>query len=798
MSAPTLVPGPARTAPAPPRGRAWRGGDARWVATALTAVATTLSAFAISPALSGGWWVVPTALMVAVVAAAGGLARLLRVPAPLQPVIAAMALVCGLTFMFARDEAIGGVLPGPAALRLLGVLARSGRTFIEESVPPAQEHLGLLLLIAGGIGLTALVVDTLAVGLDLPGLTLLPLSALFFVPWVVGHGSAPVWTFLLVALGWLLILGVAQRDWARSWAPTARTGRIGVGAAAAAAACVLALLGGSLTEGRSPLVVLGPGAFGIGGFSDSGPLRVDELVSLRRSLVSNDDREVLTYTTTAERADYLRLAVLDSFDGERWMPRRLLQLSETAPAPTPAWGTVAEYDLAVGPLAGRVVPSPTGTMDVAGAAVIWNEVSSLPVRSDGASVQNRDVSLTVVPPTWTPDQLRTASLEPAEPVTFERIPGLAPSEDPVDPRVAAMAEQVVGGAETPYDQAMALQDWFTEPGRFTYSTSVASGSGEDALSAFLTERVGYCEQFAATMALMARSVGIPARVVTGFTQGSQDASGTWVVRATDAHAWPELWMGTAGWVRFEPTPSSTTSSSLPVWASPESSAGQGGAVPDPASTADAAPSAAADPGRLTAADDGTAGGAAQGTSSLLRPALLTLAVILLLAAPWLARAVVRRRRRGGDAQAAYAELVDTAEDLGLLSGPEFTPRTTVTGLAEKLGIPSEVLDRALRGEPVGDDRAAALARICRGVEFARYAPTPAQPAVVGGRGASALGGSELGGTGLDAGDLDAQLRLLREVMGLRAGRPARLRATLLPRSLGRLAGRISRGGESRQ
>ena len=63
------------------------------------------------------------------------------------------------------------------------------------------------------------------------------------------------------------------------------------------------------------------------------------------------------------------------------------------------------------------------------------------------------------------------------------------------------------------------------------------------LDQFLASKSGYCQQFAATMALMAESLGIPARVVVGYTAGTRQPDGTWVVRGRDAHAWPELYFG---------------------------------------------------------------------------------------------------------------------------------------------------------------------------------------------------------------------------------------------------------------
>ena len=114
-----------------------------------------------------------------------------------------------------------------------------------------------------------------------------------------------------------------------------------------------------------------------------------------------------------------------------------------------------------------------------------------------------------------------------------------------------------GGAE-PVREAVALQTWFRETGGFTYDLHTATGNGTDELVAFLTDdedgRTGYCEQFASAMAVMARILGIPARVAVGFLVPDRIAPGTFEYSAWDLHAWPELFFPGAGWVRFEPTP----------------------------------------------------------------------------------------------------------------------------------------------------------------------------------------------------------------------------------------------------
>lgn len=138
----------------------------------------------------------------------------------------------------------------------------------------------------------------------------------------------------------------------------------------------------------------------------------------------------------------------------------------------------------------------------------------------------------------------------------------APEEVP--PGLSQVARRETAGAATPFEAAWLLQRWFRDSGEFTYSTDVSTGHGALDLEAWLSDpdspnhRTGYCEQFAAAMAVLGRIVGIPSRVVWGFTPGTveQQADGTdrIVVRDNNAHAWVEMWMDGFGWVRFDPTP----------------------------------------------------------------------------------------------------------------------------------------------------------------------------------------------------------------------------------------------------
>jgi hypothetical protein len=96
---------------------------------------------------------------------------------------------------------------------------------------------------------------------------------------------------------------------------------------------------------------------------------------------------------------------------------------------------------------------------------------------------------------------------------------------------------------------------------------------------FLQQQQGFCTFFASAMALMARSLGMPARIATGFTHGTYDAATSkWVVRGTDAHVWTQIYFGQYGWINFEPTSSFGSFSRgtvLPTGASPTATGSAG-------------------------------------------------------------------------------------------------------------------------------------------------------------------------------------------------------------------------------
>jgi hypothetical protein len=121
------------------------------------------------------------------------------------------------------------------------------------------------------------------------------------------------------------------------------------------------------------------------------------------------------------------------------------------------------------------------------------------------------------------------------------------------PQVADLARAVAGDAPTTEQQALALETYLREL-PYSYAVQPLPGNG-DAVEQFLFDmRQGYCTYYASAMAVMARSLGIPARVAIGYATGEYDAANlTYTVYEKDAHAWPELYINRR-WTPFEPTP----------------------------------------------------------------------------------------------------------------------------------------------------------------------------------------------------------------------------------------------------
>ncbi len=269
------------------------------------------------------------------------------------------------------------------------------------------------------------------------------------------------------------------------------------------------------------------------------------LVDIRSRLVNRAATEL--FVVTADAPSYWRVSGLSEFDGRTWsLPDRSLEgvsgaLSEAAPG-----STQNAQEIVISALSGELLPSAAEPVAASGEGLRWAAETSTLVRVDRDFDEGDRFEVVSAMPNFTAEALRAAtSANPPDPI-YWALPQDFPSS------VSEAAATVTAGAPTTYDSMLLLQNWFQT--QFEYSLDVPGGHGNNAIEAFLRQRVGYCEQFAGTFAAMARSIGVPARVAVGFTPGTEQPDGTRAVFGKNAHAWPEVWFDGLGWVPFEPTP----------------------------------------------------------------------------------------------------------------------------------------------------------------------------------------------------------------------------------------------------
>ncbi|WP_341578961.1 DUF3488 and transglutaminase-like domain-containing protein [Microbacterium schleiferi] len=414
------------------------------------------------------------------------------------------------------------------------------------------------------------------------------------------------------------------------------------------------------------------------------------------------------YSSESRSAEYLRLTTVDDFDGADWEPSSAAPASgntlDSFPSPPGLAEGVAvvreSSDIRILSLDSPWLPVPYPTTAVNGVDDSWRwsrgnlAISS---RSDGSA--GEEYRVTSLTPDPSPEQLTEAGV--STPNTVGRFLDL-PAR--LSPSVTLAALDVTGSAETAYEKAVALQDYFRY-GDFEYSETAPvdegyDGTGVGVVATFLEERSGYCIHFASAMAVMARTIGIPSRIAVGFLPGdrvTREGESAFEVTNRDLHAWPELYIDGLGWLRFEPT---VSRGDVPGYAEPGAAdAPSRPGEESPAPTASAAPSAAPTAAPSAAPDDaGSDAEAGTGGPSAWIWAVIAVLVLLLAAAvPALTRRLQRLRRRGrlrrglAPPTLAWRELLQTAEDLRVQVPPTLTPAEMAGALLP--GSRNESLER---------------------------------------------------------------------------------------------------------
>ncbi|QES50543.1 transglutaminase [Streptomyces venezuelae] len=761
--------------------------------TLFALLATLLTALSLAPLVASQAWMLQACWLLAVQSGVGALCR--RVPLPRSLTVAAQLLVSLLllVLLFAGEGRSGGA--GAQLFTGIGTLYQEGLADVGEYAIPAPQTDGIRLLLVSGVLLIGLLVDLLAVTFRTAAAAGLPLLALYSVAAGLSGGNG--WLlFVLAGTGYLLLLLAESGDRLAQWGRVFGGGARGPGGSGSAgrqpvapvrtgrrigAVAVLIALGAAYVLPTPEGGLLGPGGEGGGSGPGGGTISaVNPLVALQSSLTAQDDRVVLRYRTDNKQPDqYLRIVSLDEFDGVEWKSsgRSLTEVPDRLPRvpglsdQVRLGGTEVRTSVsAAGDYVQRYLPMPYPATQVeikdgrwrfeqVGRTVIGDDLG----KGKKQTVQGAQYTVSSLALRPTAQQLSSAPKPPAAFVEeFTRLPADMP------PVVAETARSVTRGAKDDYAKALKLQNWFAvkENGGFTYNTKTSSGSGSQAIVRFLKEKEGFCVHFSFSMASMARSLGIPARVAVGFTPGSALADGSMQVTMKDAHAWPELYFEGVGWTRFEPTPTRGTAPDYtraetpvtqPTAPAPLPSQSSSAPAPAPSSSADSCPPELR---RLGDCDSAAAPGAGPeggdfpwGTVlGFVGLGLLVAAVPLL---PLLWRGRVRARRLGcGEPLAAWRELGDMAWDVGITPDEALSPRRAAARIVELGSL-----------EPPA---AEAVHRLAGAVERVLYARPGAVVVPVA------------------DGDAAADVLVARAGLLAGVGRGRRLRALLLPRSAARL------------
>ncbi|GHB31253.1 transglutaminase [Streptomyces viridiviolaceus] len=714
--------------------------------------ATLMAACALLPLVDPATWILQAAFLLAVQSGVGAAARRVPLARPLTVAAQALVTLVLLTLVFARQQALAGLVPGPQAFQRFAELLRQGGDDIARyAIPAPLESDGIRLMLVGGVLVIGLLVDTLAVTFRGAAPAGLPLLALYSVAAGLSEGGTDWLWFLVAAAGYLMLLLAEGRERLSQWgrvfggAPRApggersgavapvRTGRrIGAFALGVALVVPLALpaMNGGLLDGTKTGVGSGTG----GGGTISA---VNPLVSLRDSLNVDEDRQVLTVETDSEDISdlYLRIVSLDDFDGTTWKPsKRQITAVPDGTFPTPAGlgpdvrRTETETTISAADWYAQdwlPMPYPPSGVRVGG-NWRYEPVGMTLVGDHGQNTRGLTYEVRSLDVRPTADQLAAA---PQPPAALKREYTELPDSLPAV--VSRTARQVTAGATNAYDQAVKLQEYFSLNGGFEYDTQVEVGSGSQAIARFLEDKQGFCIHFSFAMAAMARSLDIPARVAVGFAPGSPQADGSVSVGLRDAHAWPELYFEGVGWTRFEPTPTrgsipSYTLTETPGDTDPDPAVPSRNASEEPSAAPSASESCTAQDKKLEACESESApatpasGGDGPKWYAFLAWSLGGLAVLLIPLSPMLWRLRIRAVRLGAHGRseadavpytlAVWQELTDTAWDFGIPPEESQTPRKAAA--------------RIVRLGQLDPTAAAAVHRVADAVEQVLYAPRP--------------------------------------------------------------------------
>ena len=531
-------------------------------------ILTAATAFSLIRVFEGGAWMWPVFGVAALSHLLALAVRRIGWGMLVSAAASGVGLVFTVTWSHYGDTTVWGLPAGRTRAALADDLEQAWTSFGELS-PPVEPMDGFIVSAMAAMWLLAFLSDWTAMRTrTLFEPMVLPIAAFGFVG-LVGderHRILTIGVFTAALLLFASIHRLGARTANAVWsggegrASTGRRALVAGSAATAAVALAAAIAAGPvLGSDEDPIIDLTEVVER--GRRSSGRVVISPLVDIRGRLVSQ--AEAVMFRVRADERSYWRLTSLDKFDGQVWTSRadyasRPTQLPSLFQSGSSVQESVQQYRIeqmgAVWlPAAFEPRSLVANTESTAGGDFGYEPTSSTLIV--GRSLANSDglaYTVSSALPRFDPEVLMGISPDAAT------VPELAPyAVLPPDfsPQVSDLAEQLTTGAESGYEQALALQNFFRD-GSFTYDANVAPGHSGNRIEEFLSTRRGYCEQFAGTFAAMARSLGLPARVAVGFTVGEADPDDPdlYVVRGKHAHAWPEVHLPGVGWVAFEPTP----------------------------------------------------------------------------------------------------------------------------------------------------------------------------------------------------------------------------------------------------
>jgi transglutaminase-like putative cysteine protease len=463
------------------------------------------------------------------------------------------------SWIFFASSSLAGIPTATTISAASDALTQSWDSF-GNIVAPAPALPGFVMASCAALFFAVFLADWAAFRLWSAFEAIVPASTLFVFCSLLGgtdHKVDSAAIFLAALMGFLLLHRIARQETSAGWltADIDRGSQAGLrtGAALTAVALLAGVLLGPHLPGADSTALISWRGTDAGG--NGTRITISPLVDIKDRLVNKTNVEL--FTVQSNEKSYWRMTSLDTFADNIWRSGGKFTAVD------------GDLDASLPPSASSVKAQQT--YNITNLNVLWVPAAFQPTNVDSPNVDVRyqansstlivntqqdnsngmTYSVTSVLPRFTKDQLEKASPNvPSDVKTeYEQLP------DGFSNLARTEAIKAVTGAATPYDKALALQNYF-QSGAFTYSTDVPAGHGESAIDTFLRNKVGYCEQYAGTYAAMARSIGLPARVAVGFTPGDVDPNNPnlYHVRGEHAHAWPEVYLGEYGWVPFEPTP----------------------------------------------------------------------------------------------------------------------------------------------------------------------------------------------------------------------------------------------------